>query len=72
MKKLTICWPKGVPGQYTVEQALSSGIFDKIVVSTDSKKIVEMVKSLGLNPWFIRPNNLSKDRTPKYPSFDML
>ena len=54
MKKLcTICvrsGSKGVPGknvklmnskpllQYTVEQAIGSGIFDEIVVSTDSQK----------------------------------
>ena len=83
MKKLcTICvrsGSKGVPGknvklmnskpllQYTVEQAIGSGIFDEIVVSTDSQKIIKLVKSLGLNPWFIRPNNLSKDTTPKIP-----
>jgi CMP-N,N'-diacetyllegionaminic acid synthase len=53
---------------HTIEQAQESELFEHIVVSTDSKKIAEMAKSLGAEAWFLRPSKLSKDNAPKIPA----
>ena len=52
---------------YTIEAAIESRIFDKIVVSTDSKKIANIAAQHGLETWFLRPKNLAKDSSPKIP-----
>lgn len=46
---------------YTIEAALSSGIFDKVVVSTDSHEIASVAKSFGASVPFMRPDELSQD-----------
>jgi hypothetical protein len=46
---------------YTIEAALSSGTFDKVVVSTDSHEIASVAKSFGATVPFMRPNELSQD-----------
>ena len=50
---------------YTIKQAIKSKIFDHIVVSTDSKKILKYAQSYGANGWFIRPKKLSSDSSSK-------
>ena len=52
---------------FTIDQALGSGLFDHVVVSTDSDEIAETAKSLGAETWFIRPEGLALDEAPKLP-----
>ena len=52
---------------FTIDQALGSGLFDHVVVSTDSDEIAETAKSLGAETWFIRPEELALDEAPKLP-----
>ncbi|MDC0855868.1 pseudaminic acid cytidylyltransferase [Candidatus Pelagibacter sp.] len=47
---------------YSILAAKSSGIFDKIVVSTDSKKIASISKKYGADVPFLRSKKLSKDK----------
>ena len=53
---------------YTIKQAIKSKIFDHIVVSTDSKKILKMAKSCGAEGWFLRPKKLALSTSPKVPA----
>lgn len=46
---------------YTIEAALKSEIFDRVVVSTDSFEIAAVAKSLGAEIPFMRPDELSGD-----------
>ncbi len=64
---------KGVPGKnikmlgdkpfiaYTIEQAIASGVFSKIIVSTDSEQIKEIGLQFGAEVPFIRPEELASD-----------
>lgn len=47
--------------EYTISAAKSSKMIDKLIVSTDSKKIASISKSLGAEVPFIRPRSLAKD-----------
>ena len=83
MKNLcTICMrggSKGVPNKnlrelhgiplmaYTIGQALESGLFENVVVSTDSETIAETAKSFGAEAWFIRPDEMATEEAPKLP-----
>jgi N-acylneuraminate cytidylyltransferase len=49
--------------KYTIDNALKSKLFDKIHISTESKKIYNYASKLGIKPEFYRPKNLSKDLT---------
>ena len=51
----------------TIDQALGSGLFDHVVVSTDSDEIAETAKSFGAEVWFLRPAKLATDESPKLP-----
>ena len=53
---------------YTIKQAIKSQIFDNIVVSTDSKKILKIAKSYGADGWFLRPKKLALATSPKVPA----
>ena len=53
---------------YTIKQAIKSKIFDHIVVSTDSKKILKIAKSYGADAWFLRPKKLASNRSQKVPA----
>ena len=53
---------------YTIKQAIKSKIFDNIVVSTDSKKILKIAKSYGAEGWFLRPKKLSLATSHKDPA----
>ena len=52
---------------FTIKQAIKSKIFDNIVASTDSKKILKYAKSYGADGWFLRPKKLSSNFSPKIP-----
>lgn len=46
---------------YSIEAALKSGCFDRVIVSTDDMEIAEIAISYGAEVPFIRPNSLSED-----------
>ena len=48
-----IVWP--------IKSALSSGLFDQVVVSTDDPEIAEVARMTGASVPFMRPENLSDD-----------
>ena len=50
---------------FTIREAIKSGIFDNIVVSTDSKKMLTKAKSYGAEGWFLRPKNLATNKCSK-------
>lgn len=51
--KPIIAWP--------IRAALSSGLFDQVVVSTDDAEIAEVARGAGALVPFVRPKNLSDD-----------
>ncbi len=67
---------KGLPGKnirifadkpliaWTIEQARKIKYIDRVVVSTDSKKIAQIAKTYGAEIPFLRPKRLAKDETP--------
>ena len=52
---------------YSIEAARLSGVFDKIIVSTDSGKIAQVAKEYGAEVPFTRPAELADDFTPTAP-----
>ncbi len=48
---------------YSIEAALESKLFDKIIVSTDDAEIAEIAKKYGADIPFMRPKELSDDFT---------
>lgn len=46
---------------YSIEAALQSGCFDKVIVSTDDTEIAEVARDYGAEVPFIRPAELSND-----------
>jgi CMP-N,N'-diacetyllegionaminic acid synthase len=46
---------------YTIEAAVKSGVFEKIIVSTDSPKYAEISKNYGAEVPFLRSESLSGD-----------
>ena len=46
---------------WAINNALKTGIFDKVLVSTDSKKIMNVALNLGAHVPFLRPSQLSGD-----------
>jgi pseudaminic acid cytidylyltransferase len=48
---------------YAIEKAINSGIFEKIIVSSDSKKILKISKINNLIIPFLRKKKLSDDKT---------
>lgn len=49
---------------WSIEAAIASKCFDKIIVSTDDNKIAKIAKKYGAEIPFVRPKSLSDDRTP--------
>jgi len=47
---------------WTIQAALGSKYIDKIIVSSDDKKIIEIAKIYGAEVPFIRPKKLSSDK----------
>lgn len=70
---------KGVPGknirllagrsllEYTAKAARESGVFERLVLSTDSPEIAEEGRRAGLEVPFMRPAELAQDDTPMLP-----
>ena len=46
---------------YSIEAALKSNLFDKVIVSTDDKKIAEIALKFGAEVPFLRSQNTSND-----------
>lgn len=49
---------------YTIEAALKSELFDRVVVSTDNQAVAEIALEYGAEVPFLRASNLSDDFTP--------
>ncbi len=52
---------------YSIEAALSSECFDKVIISTDDKEIAEVAENFGAEVPFIRPPELSGDYAATVP-----
>lgn len=52
---------------WSIEAARSSGLFDRIVVSTDDTEIAEVAKAWGAEVPFMRPEALSDDHAGTTP-----
>ena len=52
---------------YSIEAALNSDCFDKIIVSTDDEEIADVANKYGAETPFIRPEELANDYTPTVP-----
>jgi pseudaminic acid cytidylyltransferase len=48
---------------YSIETALQSGLFDRIIVSTDDQEIAEIARAWGAETPFTRPSELADDHT---------
>jgi len=46
---------------YSIEAAIASGCFDRIIVSTDDKEIAGISRQYGAEVPFLRPCNISDD-----------
>jgi CMP-N,N'-diacetyllegionaminic acid synthase len=53
--------------QWAAEAARESGLFDKIVLSTDSPEIAKVGRSVGLEVPFLRPADIATDASPMLP-----
>lgn len=49
---------------YSIDAAKESGLFDKVVVSTDSQEIADIAIDCGAEAPFMRPAHLADDFTP--------
>ena len=55
----------GIPlGVYTLWTAHKSGLFDEILLSTDSRTYLETYKPFGVRQDYLRPADLARDTTP--------
>lgn len=52
---------------YAVGAAIDSGLFDRVIVSTDDAEISDIAKALGAEVPFVRPADLADDHTPTVP-----
>lgn len=52
---------------WSIEAALKSACFDKIIVSTDDDEIASVAKKFGAEAPFVRPPELANDYTPTTP-----
>ncbi len=55
---------------FVIKESLKSGLFDKIIVSTDSDEIKKISEQYGATCPFTRPKNISDDFTPTVPVID--
>lgn len=53
--------------KYTIDHAIKSKLFNCTVLSSDSKKILNIGKKSGVKELILRPKNLAKDNSPKIP-----
>lgn len=52
---------------YAIQAAQKSGLFGRIVVSTDDEEVAKISREVGAEVPFLRPNELSDDHTPTVP-----
>lgn len=52
---------------YSIKAAQESGLFDRIIVTTDDEEIAEVAKAFGAEIPFLRPKELSDDHTATIP-----
>lgn len=52
---------------YSIAAARKTGIFDRVIVTTDSESIAEAAQAEGAEVPFMRPDSLSDDHTPTIP-----
>jgi len=52
---------------HSIEAALGSGAFDRVLVSTDDAEIAAVARQYGAETPFVRPPDLSDDHTPTVP-----
>jgi pseudaminic acid cytidylyltransferase len=55
---------------YPIQAALTIGLFDSVIVSTDDPEIAETARRFGAETPFIRPAELADDHTPTQPVLD--
>ena len=49
---------------YTIQTAISSRVFDKVICATDSELYASIAEYYGAEVPFLRPNEISGDRSP--------
>jgi len=49
---------------YTIAPAIESGVFDAVIVSTDSEEIAEVARHYGADVPFLRPAGFASDTSP--------
>jgi N-acylneuraminate cytidylyltransferase len=49
---------------YTIQAALQSGVFERVVVSTDSEQIADIARHYGAEVPFLRPPELASSTSP--------
>jgi pseudaminic acid cytidylyltransferase len=52
---------------YAIEAALESGLFNRVIVTTDDNEIASLAKKYGAEAPFVRPADLADDHTPTVP-----
>jgi pseudaminic acid cytidylyltransferase len=52
---------------HSILAARDSGVFDRIIISTDDSEIAEVARTYGAEVPFVRPPELSDDHTPTAP-----
>lgn len=52
---------------YAIQAAQNSGLFDRVIVSTDDSEIANIANNFGAETPFIRPENLANDYTATVP-----
>lgn len=52
---------------YTIDAALNARTLDKVIVSTDDRRIAKIAQDLGAEVPFMRPKYLAQDDTPAVP-----
>jgi N-acylneuraminate cytidylyltransferase len=52
---------------WSIEAALKSGAFDRVLISTDDSEIADIAKIFGAEVPFMRPSSLSNHLTPTIP-----
>lgn len=53
--------------QYSIDAAMASGVFDRVIISTDSEEISQVALACGAEVPFVRPADISGDHTPTIP-----
>lgn len=53
---------------HTINQAVESGIFSAVAVSSDSQSILDVARDFGVQHLILRPSDLASDTAPKVPA----